>query len=412
MMFAVKYLLLLILGIFLCIAPCANANLQQKRMPPTHYFIFGDKFSGVKHLSEILNSTSPSIPLQECKTIEPNGGSIHNDQEKEFTWRYGFFSMNDLRNRLDCDADKTLFILVVRDVRSMMCSVAKRKFQIASVQKLKQMHLNALVVHRWENNDHLELNGNASSHYYKVYNYLKLRTQKLRTHYSILSRAKHGVVTKYEDVMNDPNSEVKNILRGRGLIIGATIEVASYHKRKNDEKACFNFFTPSLYSKTIKKINKRLENKIGYPLVVQGRTQIEQDGIFQDFWNLAMDLLWWIIVPTISTMFIFALYLSWREVNHQYLSYSKRKGHMLYNTTSSRYDSKDKPYDGRNDVLKKADWVEVMEHASGRMYYIHKHSGKIQRNRPAFYHQYSEIHSKLNDIRDHTKVTDLKHKIL
>ena len=152
-----KSWLLLTLCNFLSVTPRTNANLQQRRTPPSHYFVFGDKFAGVKHLSKILNSTSPSIPLQECKTIDPKSGSIYNDQEEAITWRYGFLTINDLKKRLDCDLDKTIFILAVRDVRSMMCSVAKRKFQTSSVKNLKQMHLNALVVHRWENNDHLEL---------------------------------------------------------------------------------------------------------------------------------------------------------------------------------------------------------------------------------------------------------------
>ena len=211
---------------------------------------------------------------------------------------------------------------------------------------------------------------------------------------------------RYEDVMNDPSHEVKNILRGRGLIIGTTMEVVSNTKRNNDEKACFNFFTPSLYSKTVKKLNKHLENKIGYPLVSQRRIESEQHGIYHHFWNPLMDLLWWIIVPTVVMMLIFALYLSWREVTYRYSSYSKGRNHKL-NIATSQFISKVKSYRGRNNELKKTDWIEVMEHKSGRIYYIHKHSGRIQRNRPASYHQYSEIHSKLNDIRDHTKVTEI-----
>ncbi len=181
--------------ILLSISLAYGRSSRQRRSIPTHYFIFGDKYAGVKYLSKVLNSTSPSLPLQECKSIDPKTGSIHIDQDKSTSWRYGFFTINDLKKNLDCDFDRTLFILAVRDVRSMICSVAKRKFQ-TTVEKLQQMHINGLIVHRWEDNDHLELNGSASTSSYKVYNYLRMRTHKLKTHHSILSRVKHGVVTR------------------------------------------------------------------------------------------------------------------------------------------------------------------------------------------------------------------------
>ena len=180
--------------ILLTFISIAHAFPKSSRPTPTHYFIFGDKFSGVIYLSKILNNTTPALPLQECRGIDLKSGSIHFDQEKETSWRYGFFSFNDLKKNLDCDIDKTLFILSVRDVRSMMCSVAKRKFQ-TSVEKLQSMHINGLIIHRWEDNDNLELNGSANANY-KVYNYLRMRTHKLQTHYSILSRVPYGTIVR------------------------------------------------------------------------------------------------------------------------------------------------------------------------------------------------------------------------
>lgn len=178
------------------LAHASSFQTRSKVRPPTHYFILGDKFAGVQFLQNHLNNTSPPLPLQECKAIDARTGSILRNQETELSWRYGFFTTNDLKKKLDCDLDQTLFILAVKDVRSMMCSVAKRKFQ-ASMKKLQSMHLNALVVHRYEDNDHLELNGSMPLPKYKVYNYLTLRKHKLQSHYSLLTRMKHGVVSRY-----------------------------------------------------------------------------------------------------------------------------------------------------------------------------------------------------------------------
>lgn len=168
------------------------------KLPLTHYFVFGDKFSGVNFLSNIINHTSPSLPLQECRAINPNDGSIMKDQEVATSWRYGFLSVNHLKKHLDCNLDQTLFIMIVKDVKSMICSVAKRKFKITS-KKLLEMHLNSLIVHRWDDNDFLDLNGKAYSNKTmpRTYNYLKLRSQKLSNHYTTLSKLKHGVVTRF-----------------------------------------------------------------------------------------------------------------------------------------------------------------------------------------------------------------------
>lgn len=189
-----------LLNFLLLILSCHGRT--HNKLPLTHYFVFGDKFSGVKFLSNVLNQTSPSLPLQECKALNlTTYGSTYKDKESAATsWRYGFLSANDIKKKLDCNLDQTLFIMIVKDVRSMICSVAKRKFNIPS-RKLIEMHLNALIVHRWEDNDHLDLNGKEAHHSSKTsptrsYNYLKLRSQKLANHYRTLSRLKNGVVVR------------------------------------------------------------------------------------------------------------------------------------------------------------------------------------------------------------------------
>ncbi len=186
----------------------------RSKPPPTHYFIFGDRYAGVNYLSKVLNSTSPSLPLQECQVIPPKSrrastttGNAQTNQlyppspPPSSSWRYGFFTINDLKKNLNCDFDKTLFIMVVKDVRSMLCSVARRKFQTSSSlsnKKLKQMYLNALVVHRLDDDggdDDLDLNGGTTVPS-KINTYLKMRAHKMQLHYSMISRARHGVVTR------------------------------------------------------------------------------------------------------------------------------------------------------------------------------------------------------------------------
>ena len=197
--------------IFLLILHDTHSRQTTSRLPPTHYFIFGDKFAGVKYLSKILNNTSPALPLQECqihvnnpskKKTKLKHNTVEQYEEELSSWRYGFFTTNDLKKNLDCDIERTLFILIVKDVRSMLCSVARRKFKTTK-KKLVQMHLNALIVNRFNNDDDeeesdgsgLQLNGSAAAPS-KINNYLKMRTQKLKIHYSIISRMKHGVVIR------------------------------------------------------------------------------------------------------------------------------------------------------------------------------------------------------------------------
>ena len=182
-----------------------NCDARTQKLPLTHYFVFGQKFSGVKFLSNVLNQTSSSLQLKQCNALNPKYSSIYIDQENATSWRYGFLSVKDLKRNLDCNLDQTLFIMIVKDVRSMLCSVAKRKFKVSS-RKLIEMHLNAIILHRWEDNDHLDLNGIAQSETSssKTYNYLKLRSQKLSNHYSTLSRLKHGVVTRYVVEKKEP----------------------------------------------------------------------------------------------------------------------------------------------------------------------------------------------------------------
>ncbi len=138
---------------------------------------------------------------------------------------------------------------------------------------------------------------------------------------------------RYEDVQKDPDSEVKNILRGRGLIVG-TIEAGNIPKQDTKTEQCFKLLTPTLYSKAMKKLNQRMEGKIGYPLVQ--KTLQRQQSLSLCAWNLLMDTLWWIIVPTLILLFHFGIYLLWREISRQYAIYSKRSRNTFPTHTNSK----------------------------------------------------------------------------
>lgn len=138
---------------------------------------------------------------------------------------------------------------------------------------------------------------------------------------------------RYEDVQKDPDSEVKNILRGRGVIVGA-IEAGNIAKQDTKTEQCFKLFTPMLYSKAIKKLNQRMEGKIGYHLVQKNLQRPQSLSI--SAWNLLMDTLWWIIVPTLILLFHFGIYLLWREISRQYAIYSKRSRNTFPTYSNSK----------------------------------------------------------------------------
>jgi hypothetical protein len=217
--------------------------------------------------------------------------------------------------------------------------------------------------------------------------------------------------------MKDPNSELKNILRGRGLTIGSinvnnTLNNNEYTKsdQKDQNDDCFKFFTPTMYSKTIKKLNTRLEAKIGYPMnKVQQRQSQQNNSVFGfDLWNALIDLLWWIIVPTIVILLFFAIYLLWREVRHRYISYLGTNKKSMPPFTRSNGNKKFTG--GTRKDIQKVQWVEVMERSTGRMYYINRTSGKVQWNRPTTsYIQYTGIDPKLNNNAGYRTFVNHKH---
>ena len=147
------------------------------------------------NILSLLFIWSPSV---DCNLFNHHS-LTHTFETKTTSCRYGFFTISYLKKHLDRNIGQSLFILTVRDVRSMLCSVAKGKFQ-TTLKKCNNMHINALnIVHRWQ----FELNGYLDGQTKtETYNYLKMRTEKLKTEFAIVSRVKHGVVTMYVSLIH------------------------------------------------------------------------------------------------------------------------------------------------------------------------------------------------------------------
>lgn len=105
-------------------------------------------------------------------------------------------------------------------------------------------------------------------------------------------------------------------------MIGSIEAPKNVLEKHNTTEACFKAFTPTLMSKAIKKLNKSIESKIGYSLV--DNPLVQHTSQSQMAWNFLMNLLWWIIVPTMIILAIFGIYLTWTKLSHQYELYSRR----------------------------------------------------------------------------------------
>ncbi len=123
--------------------------------PPTHYFVLGDRYSGVNYVSNLLrnhtkesSNTNPlrhvldahlpiRIPLEECQIRghddydEPRALDTHIDQD----WKYGFLTVTQLRQNLDCNIDDTLFIMVTKVCMCILVCVCSKKSHVIQYSK-------------------------------------------------------------------------------------------------------------------------------------------------------------------------------------------------------------------------------------------------------------------------------------
>ncbi len=284
---------------------------------PTNYFIIGDKFSGVNYLNKILNKIE-DFPLKECRA----GGDPK--------WKHGFFSLQELQRNLDCSLDRTIVILVTKDPFAWLSSVAERKFGDGEVTAY---HLLALISNRFE--DTIELN--EGSRKVSTTSIVKLRTRKLKANYNMVKRLKHGVVLRYEDLINDTDKVIKNAIRGRGVGVGsfnttAALAVIDLSKREPYlNKEYLKVYPKQAIDRTIRKLDKKLESKLlGYripPLddwISPKEMQHRSRNWYQRFFHTCMEVLFWIVIPTMVLILLSTLIISFKDIKQAASSfYSK-----------------------------------------------------------------------------------------
>ena len=175
---------------------------------------------------------------------------------------------------------------------------------------------------------------------------------------------------RYEDLMQDPSSELKRILRGRGLQFGSSIDVrGNIEHRSNETNLCHPRFTPKMYSKIVTKLNKRMETKVGYSLIEATKYTSQQSGL----WALFLGLMWWIIVPTLTVLLMVMIPIAWKEI-------------IRFMTSSSKNISENRHSDSTNPQ-----WIEAMDRATGQLYYVNRETGRVQWNRPSHFQRYKGI---------------------
>ena len=381
----------------------ANARRVSQSVP-THYFVFGDRFAGVNYVSSLFNGIAQ---LQECQL----------NSSLDAIWKNGFFTPTELKQNLHCNIDETLFIMVTKDPYAWIASAAKRKY---NGNDLKPMHLLEMVSNRYQ--DTLHLNVGTGSESKGVNSIIKIRTKKLQSHYSIISKMRHSAVIqwvshfmssskwysfslsissnpilvpvaayRYEDILQNPDTTIKNALRGRGLGIGAFNATANSKLDEDKRRAYLNkeylgLFPRKAITRSMKKLNMKLETKtFGYKIPphddwVSPKEQLHRErDWFQRIFYFCMDILWWIVTPTVAFVLLCLPILLWSELKQFVLLFSPKNQSKSKSSVTTP-------------------WVELMEITTGRMYYTNKGTGDVQWNRPYRFipYNYSRDNPKLD----------------
>ena len=281
--------------------PLIQAKWDRKK-EPTHYFIYGDKFSGVDFSSRLFSNAKPSLPLQECK-IQPN---ISPD------WKYGPFTWNEARSALNCDTDSTIFLLVTKDPYSWLTSVARRLYRHSKGKDGMRSHLHLLIMQR----EQINKLGLGSDSNRKV-SVLRERTKKLKSHLAIVSKARFSSILRYEDLLQNPDYYIKQAIKGRhnDTIGGFYIPNTAIDDKKKTyylNQTYISDLTNRGIQRSLNILDKRIESKLGYRLPPRDdylssrdifmRTQ-RKENIFMYIFHIAFDVLWWIVVPTMVLLF-------------------------------------------------------------------------------------------------------------
>jgi len=273
-----------------------------RKKDPTHYFIFGDKYSGVEFSSRLVRNAIPSPPLQECKT-QPTVPA---------EWKYSAFTWKEARSALECDIDSTVFLLVTKDPYSWLTSVARRAFRHSKGKDGLRSHLHLLIMQR-EEGDKLGLSGDSNR---KIYA-LKERTKKLKSHLAIVSKARFSSVIRYEDLLQNPDFYIKQAIKGTHMdsIGGFYIPNTSIDDTKKTyylNRTYVSHLSNRGIQRSLKSLDKRIESKLGYRLpptddYLSSRDMLmrvqREENMFMYLFHIMMEILLWIVVPTIMILF-------------------------------------------------------------------------------------------------------------
>jgi hypothetical protein len=347
----------LVCFLLLFVATSAHGR-RVSQYAPSHYFVIGDRFSGVNYLSNLLNEAK-GLQLKQCLT--------HADPK----WKHSFFSLRELELNLDCDLDRTIVIMVTKDPFAWLSSVAKRKFGDVTPH-----HLLALVSNRFE--DTLELNIGSSK--ISTTSIIKLRTRKLKAHHYIIKRMKNGVLIRYEDLLQDADRAVKNALRGNGLAVGSfnmssTLIATDLGKRDSYlNKDYLQIFPQKAIDRSIQKLDTKLETKLlGYKIpplddwVSPKELKIRDRNWYQRCWYTCVEVLWWIVIPTIALIMLSMLIILCRDIKQ---------------VTSSFFFNASYGKNAQTTIQSNEKWFQLKESTTGQTYYRNRITGRVQWNRP------------------------------
>jgi len=164
----------------------------------------------------------------------------------------------------------------------------------------------------------------------------------MQSHFAFLSRTEHHAIVRYEDLLTDLSGTMKSILRGRGIDFGNTtfvdvsttkaeltdgrgytqqLQVPFENHRYYIDREYLSLFDEKTRDRVCNGLNKRLEKKIGYNLasiaeesksVKKGERNVK--GLILSLWRLSMNILWWIVVPTVTFTVLFAVLVLWLKI--------------------------------------------------------------------------------------------------
>lgn len=123
---------------------------------------------------------------------------------------------------------------------------------------------------------------------------------------------------------------MKSIFRGHGILLGNTsftdiptaktividadglkhqVEIPFESQQYYKEREYLSLFDESMMTTVINGLNQRLEKKFGYtfPYAVSSDGRRTAQAAVGSIWIYAMNVLWWIVVPTIGLMVIFSI---------------------------------------------------------------------------------------------------------